>query len=253
MPADEIGEIEWQLWVDRLSSEGLSRSRIASHIAVASAIYAWALTPTRRFVTRNPTRLLELPPNDEKPRLRVAFAAEAKQLLAALEPEDQVPLTMGRTPKRSMQPVPRYALTRAEAAASLGMSLNHFERRVQPDLRVVLCGQHRLLEIDPMALVPLAAEVPHRANEARRREPRAGATPAPPPRIHLLAASPKRPSRRTHLHFMRRCPWSLRVERSPAVGLGSRRGGLTRHLHVARLRGLTAPWSCRPPRPRIPA
>jgi hypothetical protein len=44
MPADEIGEIEWQMWIDRLSSEGLSRSRIASHVAVASAIYAWALT-----------------------------------------------------------------------------------------------------------------------------------------------------------------------------------------------------------------
>jgi hypothetical protein len=78
MPADEIGEVEWQLWVDRLSSEGLSRSRIAA-IAVASAIYAWALTPTRRFVTRNPTRLLELPPNDEKPRLRVAFAPRPRR------------------------------------------------------------------------------------------------------------------------------------------------------------------------------
>ena len=47
-----------------------------------------------------------------------------------------------------MQPVPRYALTRAEAAASLGMSLNHFERRVQPELKVVLCGQ--------LVLVPAA-------------------------------------------------------------------------------------------------
>jgi hypothetical protein len=40
MVADEIGEIEWQMWADRLSREGLSRSRIASHVAVASAIYA---------------------------------------------------------------------------------------------------------------------------------------------------------------------------------------------------------------------
>ena len=28
MPADDIGELEWQKWVDRLSREGLSRSRI---------------------------------------------------------------------------------------------------------------------------------------------------------------------------------------------------------------------------------
>jgi hypothetical protein len=75
MPADEIGEIEWQMWIDRLSSEGLSRSRIASHVAVASAIYAWALTPSRRFVTRNPLRLVELPPNDQKPRLGGALNA----------------------------------------------------------------------------------------------------------------------------------------------------------------------------------
>jgi hypothetical protein len=26
MPADEIGELEWQMWCDRLSREGLSRS-----------------------------------------------------------------------------------------------------------------------------------------------------------------------------------------------------------------------------------
>src|SRR5215218_6665459 len=52
MVADEIGEVEWQMFVDRLASEGLSRSRIASHIAVASAIYSWALTRSRRFVSR---------------------------------------------------------------------------------------------------------------------------------------------------------------------------------------------------------
>jgi integrase len=91
MVAEEISELEWQMWIDRLASEGLSRSRIASQVAVASAIYAWAITPTRRFVTRNPLRLVELPPNDERPRLRVAFAPEARDQLAALEPEDRVP------------------------------------------------------------------------------------------------------------------------------------------------------------------
>jgi integrase len=91
MLADEIGEVEWQMWVDRLSREGLSRSRIAGHVSVASAIYAWGITPSRRYATRNPLRLVELPPNDEKPRLRVALGPEAEQLLAALDPPDAVP------------------------------------------------------------------------------------------------------------------------------------------------------------------
>ena len=94
MVAEEISEVEWQMWVDQLSREGLSRSRIANHVAVASSIYAWALSPSRRFVTRNPLRMVELPPNDEKPRLRVALVPEAEQLLAALEPEDRVPYAL---------------------------------------------------------------------------------------------------------------------------------------------------------------
>ena len=48
---------------------------------------------------------------------------------------------MPKTPPRPVQPVPRVTLTRKEAAAALGISLNHFERRVQPELKVVLSGQ----------------------------------------------------------------------------------------------------------------
>ncbi len=54
---------------------------------------------------------------------------------------------MPRAPSRPLQTVPRYSLTRAEAAASLGMSINHFERKVQPDLRVVLSGQLVLIPV----------------------------------------------------------------------------------------------------------
>jgi integrase len=82
---------EWQRWVDRLAREGKSRSRIANHLAVVRAIYKWAAHPTRRLVPCDPTRLVELPPNDAQPRLRIASVEEAEQLLAALEPEDQVP------------------------------------------------------------------------------------------------------------------------------------------------------------------
>jgi integrase len=92
--AGGIDELEWQTWVDRLSREGLSRSRIANHLAVARAIYGWASRPTRRIVDRNPLAGLELPPNDEKPRTRVADAEEAAVLLAALDPADAVPYAL---------------------------------------------------------------------------------------------------------------------------------------------------------------
>ena len=52
--------------------------------------------------------------------------------------------------KRSVRPietVPRYTLTRREAAASLGISINHFERKVQPELKVVLSGQLVLIPV----------------------------------------------------------------------------------------------------------
>ena len=54
---------------------------------------------------------------------------------------------MQKTPVRPVQPVPRLLLTRKEAAAALGMSLNHFERHVQPELKVVICGQLVLIPI----------------------------------------------------------------------------------------------------------
>src|SRR3954447_16792622 len=94
-PAAEIVEVEWQMWADRLAREGISRSRIRNHLAVASAIYGWAARPTRRLVDRNPTLAVELPPNDEQPRMRVCTAEEAAHLLAALEPDDQLPYALG--------------------------------------------------------------------------------------------------------------------------------------------------------------
>jgi hypothetical protein len=38
----------------------------------------------------------------------------------------------------------RFLLTRREAAQALGMSLSHFQRHVQPNLRCVYSGQLRL-------------------------------------------------------------------------------------------------------------
>ncbi|MDQ6750660.1 MAG: hypothetical protein M3Z33_07915 [Actinomycetota bacterium] len=45
------------------------------------------------------------------------------------------------------RPVPRIALTRAEAAASLGLSLDSFERWVQPHVRLVRRGKLRLVPV----------------------------------------------------------------------------------------------------------
>jgi hypothetical protein len=43
--------------------------------------------------------------------------------------------------------VPRLALTRAEAAAALGVSIDSFKRYVQPDVRVVRRGSVRLIPV----------------------------------------------------------------------------------------------------------
>ena len=96
--AGELTEMDWQRWIDQLAREGLSRSSIAQLISLASGIYARASAPSRRLVERNPLRLVELPPNDEKPRMRVAFAPEAAALLAALSPRTVSPTRSRSTP-----------------------------------------------------------------------------------------------------------------------------------------------------------
>lgn len=44
-------------------------------------------------------------------------------------------------------PIPRLALTREQAAAALGMSLDSFERHVQPTIRLVRLGRMRLVPV----------------------------------------------------------------------------------------------------------
>jgi hypothetical protein len=43
--------------------------------------------------------------------------------------------------------VPRFALTREEAAAAVGVSLSHFERHIQPDLKIIYSGSARLVPV----------------------------------------------------------------------------------------------------------
>jgi len=63
---------------------------------------------------------------------------------------EEVSGVLRRSRDRPIETVPRRLLTRAEAAASLGMSVAHFERYVQPFVKVVPCGQ--LLLIEPGSL-----------------------------------------------------------------------------------------------------
>jgi hypothetical protein len=49
-----------------------------------------------------------------------------------------------------LAPIPRLALTREEAATSIGMSLDSFERHVQPTLRLVRLGRMRLVPISEL-------------------------------------------------------------------------------------------------------
>jgi excisionase family DNA binding protein len=44
----------------------------------------------------------------------------------------------------------RLALTRAEAAASLGVSLDSFERYVQPEMRLIRRGRLRLVPVSEL-------------------------------------------------------------------------------------------------------
>jgi hypothetical protein len=52
--------------------------------------------------------------------------------------------------ERPVQPVERILYTREEAAAALGMSIDTFERKVQPFIRVVPCGA--LVQVPPQEL-----------------------------------------------------------------------------------------------------
>ena len=48
---------------------------------------------------------------------------------------------------RASAAVPRIALTRAEASRALGISMDSFERYVQPEVRVIRRGRMRLIPL----------------------------------------------------------------------------------------------------------
>jgi hypothetical protein len=52
-----------------------------------------------------------------------------------------------RSSLKQLRPQPRLLLSKREAAASLGMSVRHFERHVQAQLRCVRSGQLTLYHL----------------------------------------------------------------------------------------------------------
>lgn len=51
------------------------------------------------------------------------------------------------SPTLPMAAIPRLALTREQAAAAVGMSLDSFERHIQPTIRMVRLGRMRLVPV----------------------------------------------------------------------------------------------------------
>jgi hypothetical protein len=57
---------------------------------------------------------------------------------------------MPRQTQRPVETVRRLAWTKKEAAASIGMSVDTFERRVQPFLKLIPVGQLLLVPVDEL-------------------------------------------------------------------------------------------------------
>jgi len=80
-------------------------------------------------------------------------------------------------------PVPRVTLTRAEAAAALGVSLRHFERHIAPELRTIRTGSARLIPV--AELIAWADRAATRAGGATlEAQTSAGAARKRPPAWH---------------------------------------------------------------------
>ena len=141
---------------------------------------------TRRFVTRARAggAAGRVARADRGAHDRAGAAARARHRAGALS-------VVPKTPPRPVQPVPRFTLTRKEAAASLGISLNHFERRVQPELKVVLSGQLVLIPVRRAGALGAAA----RAVPRRRRCVSCGPA-APDPSRGRGALPPRTAARR---------------------------------------------------------
>jgi hypothetical protein len=95
---DSLSQLELQDWADERLPEGADPSTVRNHLMPLRVIYRRALT--RGQVGVNPTLGLELPTPQGR-RERIATPAEAKALLAALDPSDRALWATGIPPVRA--------------------------------------------------------------------------------------------------------------------------------------------------------
>jgi integrase len=88
--ARKLTAVDWQIWLDALRRQGLSRNTIDRILNSVRNVYGWACSPSRYLLTLNATRGLELPPKDEKRRDRVVPHEEAQRMLAAMAESDRL-------------------------------------------------------------------------------------------------------------------------------------------------------------------
>ena len=90
--------------------------------------------------------LISVVPSDATPLARKLIRGLRSGDLHVLEPVNH-----GSMPQEAAAtttaPLPRIGLTREEAAAAIGMSLDSFERHVQPTLRLVRLGRMRVVPV----------------------------------------------------------------------------------------------------------
>ena len=159
---------------------------------------------------------------------------------------------------------PRLALTREEAARSLGVSLDSFERHIQPDLKLIRRGRLRLVPVDRARA--LGSPRTRSGRWGRRRPPYSDSPAASrasawrevvalsEPRLHSSAPRPCRYSARPERRLASRFPRRARGARLPrsATGIRSRRATLksatSSRILPVQVQGSTARGS--PPRPR---
>jgi len=120
-PIVALDDAYWQSLVDELVRSGKSYSRIATYLAVIRHVYAYARRANRRLVPADPTRDLEMPANDGKPRERVATKEEAAALLAAVPAVDlasafnwDAVLEIRRSPESAVVLSRRYGVSDSE-------------------------------------------------------------------------------------------------------------------------------------------
>jgi hypothetical protein len=83
-------------------------------------------------------------------------ARDVRPVQVVSSTDEQVPMSPRARALRPVAPVERILYTREEAATALGMSVDTFERRVQPFIRVVPCGA--LVQVPPDELRRWARE-----------------------------------------------------------------------------------------------